>query len=209
MFTVRLSCVFLLSLGGFSRPLRVPHLFFASASFFYLSLLLSSIGGLSSSSSCFCIGCPGVQFCSWGCYFSCGYSCGSAFSFVLLFPCAAVPAATCSLSLRFTACCGYGWFFRSSSAFPHATAMAAPSCLPQHFRLLQLQLLLPFFVLTFLMLQLWLLLWFFGAAPAFFLNEGSPVAVPQGPVAAFPCISARFLSTAFAECFCFSSVFFL
>ena len=76
------------------------------------------------------------------------------------FPHAAVPAAPCSLSLRFSACCGYGWFFRSSSAFPHAAAKAAPSCLPQRFCLLQLQLLFSVFVPVFRMLRLRLLLSF-------------------------------------------------
>ena len=56
------------------------------------------------------------------------------------FPLAAVPAVPCSLSQRFSACCGYGWFFRSSSAFsaccssgcsfrssfPHAASPATP-----------------------------------------------------------------------------------
>ena len=54
------------------------------------------------------------------------------------FPHAAVPSAPCSLSLRFS----------------HAAATAAPSCLPQCFRLLQLRLLLPVFVPVFCMLRL-------------------------------------------------------
>ena len=155
---------FLLPLGAFPVLLEFRTSSSASDSFSYLSLLLSSTGSLFSS-SCFCIGCPGVRFCSWGCYFSCGSGCGSAFSFILLFPLlsfppAAVPAAPCSLSLHYSACCGYDWFFRSYSTFPHAAAKAAPFCLPQHFRLLQLQLLFPVFVPVFRMLRLRLLILF-------------------------------------------------
>ena len=76
----------------------------------------------------------------------------------LRFPLAAVPAAPSSLPLRFSACCGYGCSFQSSSTFPHAAAPAAPFA--------------------------------FGAAPAVFLDEGSPDAVPRGPIAALPCVYA-------------------
>ena len=78
------------------------------------------------------------------------------------FPHTAVPAVPSSLPLRFYACCGYGYgcSFQSSSAFPPAAAPAAPSNLPPCFP----HAAAPAAPFTF------------GAAPAVFLAEGSPVA---------------------------------
>ena len=138
-------------------PLCLPVLF----------LLLSSPGHLF---SWFSIGCSGVRFCSWGCSCSCGVAPPFFRPFVSAphFPHAAVPAAPSSLPLRFSACCGYGCSFQSSSAFLHAAAPAAPSSLNPRFPHAAAPA-APFA---------------FGAAPAVFLAEGSPDVVPRGPVAA-------------------------
>ena len=97
---------------GFSSPPRVPHLFFGLRSIFLYCLCFSSIGH-PSSSSCFCIGCSVVRFCSWGCF--CGSGCGSAFLSSFCFRSA------------FSACCSCGFSLQSFSVF---------------FRMLQLRLLL-------------------------------------------------------------------
>ena len=97
------------------------------------------------------------------------------------FPHAAVPAAPSSLPLRFSACCSYGCSFQSSPRFPHAAALAVPSSLHPRF---------PHAAALAASIA-------FGAAPAVFLAEGSPDAVPWGLVASLPCVYARFLSMGF------------
>ena len=91
-----------------------------------LSLLLSSTSHLSSSSYS-CIGCPGVRFCSWGCFCSCGSGCGSA-----------ILSSFCIRS-AFSACCGSGCSLQSFSVF---------------FRMLWILLVLPVFLCVFRMLLL-------------------------------------------------------
>ena len=196
---MRLSCVFLTSLGTFPGLLEFRASSSASASFliclcFSPVLVISppppfvsdalgfdSVLGVATSHAVPAVAPPFFR------------SFVSAPSFLH----AAVPAAPCSLSLHFSAYCGYGWFFRSSSefsaccdygchflsssAFPPAAAPAATSSL--HSRFPHAATLAASFS--------------FDAAPAVFLAEGSPVAVPWGPVAAFPNVYARFLSTSF------------
>ena len=123
-----------LPLGAFPVLLKFRTSSSASASFSYLSLLLFSTGSLSSS-SCFCIGCPGVRFCSWGCYFSCSSGPGSAFSFVLLFLLRVFHMMRFPLLLAVFLC-----------VFLHAVATAGSSGLPPHSHVLRLWLHLPVFL---------------------------------------------------------------
>ena len=145
LFMVRLSCVFLTSLRAF--PVLFEFLIFsaASASFSYLSFLLSS-SGILSSSSCF-------HRIFWG-LIVLGVAISPAVPavappfFALLYPL----HLFCMLRLRLPLEVFLGVFphavatagFSSLACFPLAAATAVPCCLPQLFSLMRLRLLLHF-----------------------------------------------------------------
>ena len=104
--------------------------------------------------------------------------------------------SSCSFSLppHFSACCGYGFSFPSSSLFfPRAAASTAPSSLPPRFPLAAT----PAASCAF------------GETPVNLLVEGSPDAVPRGPVLRFPAFMLFPIVRTFIGFFRFSSVCFL
>ena len=186
---------------GFSSPPRVPHFFFGLRFIFLYCLCFSPVLVISPPPPAFASDVLGfisvLGVASAPAVLAVAPPFFHPFVSATRFPHAAVQAAPCGLSLCFSACCGYDWFLRSSSAFsacygfpflsylvfPPAAALAAPSGLRPHFSHAATPA-APFA---------------FGVAPAVFLAEGSPVAVPQGLVAAFHCIYAHFLLSGFCR----------
>ena len=128
LFMVRLSCVFLTSLGAFPVVFVFRIFSSASASFSYLSFLLSSSGILSSSSSCF-------HWIFWGSILFLGLLFLLRFRLWLR-----LSLPFCILS-TFSTCCGSGCSLRSYLAFfPHAVATAGFPVFLRVFCLLRLRL---------------------------------------------------------------------